>query len=370
MKKLAIILGTRPEIIKLAPVIIAFKESKLFSPLVISSGQHQSMAEQAFNAFGIVPDIKLDLMRANQTPVSFLGLLLPALEKILTEHKPAGVAVQGDTTTALGGALSAFHLKLPIAHVEAGLRTHDIYSPFPEEMNRLLVSRMTALHFCATEISKANLVAEGVTSGLHVVGNTVVDALLWMEQRITEGAVIIPQEISELIGKSKKLVLVTGHRRENFDEPLTNLCRCLKKLSEDVPEAHIVYPVHLNPNVQSTVFSELGKCDRVHLIAPLDYPAIVSLMRAASLIITDSGGIQEEAPTFGKKVLVTRTHTERPEAVTAGCSEVFPLDRPDKLLSRATELLSQQSAALKVKNPYGDGTSAKQIKTIVEQEWR
>ena len=370
MKSLAIVLGTRPEIIKLAPIILALRENRHFAPRVIFSGQHDSMAEQVFSAFGFLPDTRLNLMRANQTPNSLLGLLLPALEQTLLEIPPSGVLVQGDTSTALGAAVCAFHLKIPVAHIEAGLRTGDPLSPFPEEMNRVLISRLASLHFCHTTTADSNLEREGISSGRYVVGNTVIDALLWIQDKLNRAAIALQPDVAALNLKAKKILLVTGHRRENFDLPIRNLCRTLIKLAAEIPDLEIVYPVHLNPNVQQTVHAELAKVGRIHLIPPVDYPSFVALMSASALIITDSGGVQEEAPTLGKRVLVTRTNTERPEAVELGCSEVFPLDKPDALFERAIKLLAQPAAEQKVMaNPYGDGTAAKKIISLLEQVW-
>jgi UDP-N-acetylglucosamine 2-epimerase (non-hydrolysing) len=368
MKSLAIILGTRPEIIKLAPVVRALRKSTMLRPEIIFTGQHQSMAEQAFSAFGITADHTFDLMRPDQTPNSFLGLLLPKLEQTLTGKPFAGVLVQGDTTSALGGALSAFHCKIPLGHVEAGLRTGDVHSPFPEEMNRVLISRIAEQHFCHTEHARMNLQAEGVTENLHVTGNTVIDALRWVVEQLDSGSLHPQAEVAKLPLRGEMLLLVTGHRRENFDAPLLNLCRVLRRLAEELPALDIVYPVHLNPNVQQTVYRELGSQKGVHLIPPVDYPSFAFLMRKTSLIITDSGGIQEEAPSLGKRVLVTRRTTERPEAVELGCSEVFPLHEPDALFSRAQQLLSCPAAPLTA-NPYGDGTAAKHITALLERCW-
>ncbi|MFN8390674.1 MAG: UDP-N-acetylglucosamine 2-epimerase (non-hydrolyzing) [Bdellovibrionota bacterium] len=367
MKSLAIVLGTRPEIIKLAPVILALRESKICQPIVIFSGQHQSMAEQAFAAFDLKPDVNLALMQVNQTPNSFLGALLPALENVLSGNRPNGIIVQGDTTTALGGAICGFHLKLPIFHVEAGLRTGNLHSPFPEEMNRVLISRLADLHFCHTERARQNLEGEGIRTGLHVVGNTVVDALMLIAQRLATGKLTVQPEVANLRLKSNRVLLVTGHRRENFEGPLKNLCRVLSRLAEEIPELEIIYPVHLNPNVHDTVHAELGKTERIHLIPPVNYPSFIALMTIASLIVTDSGGVQEEAPSLGKRVLVTRSTTERPEAIDVGCSEVFPLDEPDALFARAKELLQNSSQRqVPMSNPYGSGTAGIRIRELLE----
>ena len=365
--KLAVVLGTRPEIIKLSPLVNELKSRGIFSLRVIFTGQHRSMAEQAFTSFGVKPDEQLDLMTPDQTPTSFLGACLPRLEQSLKAFAPDYVLVQGDTSTALAGALAAFHLKIPVAHVEAGLRTGHMYSPFPEEMNRILISRMASLHFCHTEHARKNLTQEGIAENSFVVGNTVVDALLQISNKLECGEILPSSAVASLQLGGKSMVLVTGHRRENFDEPLQNLCGVLKALVSEVPDVDVVYPVHLNPKVQGTVHKLLGTEHRIHLIAPVDYPSFVYLMKKSSLIISDSGGVQEEAPSLGKKVLVTREHTERPEAGWAGCSEVFPLSEPEKLLTRARAVLAGQAAEAPSVNPYGDGTTSKQIADVFER---
>ena len=370
MKLIAIILGTRPEIIKLAPVIQALKDSGSFSPLVIFTGQHREMGYQAFKPFSITPDIDLQLMEDNQTPNSFLAKLLPALESVLKEKKPVGVIVQGDTTTALGGALCAFHLQIPVAHVEAGLRTHRLDSPFPEEMNRTVVSRIADLHFAPTKKAAANLANEGVTRHVHTVGNTVVDALLWTKSQLDAGALSIDEQVIRLGLETKRFVFVTGHRRENFDLPLRNLCAVLLQLTETFSALEIVYPVHLNPNVCQLVQRELRQKERIYLLAPVDHPTAVHLMKHAALIISDSGGIQEEAPSLQTMVLVTRATTEREEALEAGVAKLCPLERPAALYQTAvTLLLTKKSLTGSNINPFGDGTASKQILSILKKAW-
>ncbi len=365
MKTLAVVLGTRPEIIKLAPLVLRLRAENRFAVKVIASGQHSTMAEQAFRAFGLVPDIDLGLMRPDQTLNSFLGLFLPELEKIYTQLSPAGVIVQGDTTTALGGALAAFHRRIPVAHVEAGLRTGDLASPFPEEMNRVAIGALATIHLCHTEHAKRNLLAEGKFANLHVTGNTVVDALKYVSKKLDAGELKPEAAAKEAAAGAKRLILITGHRRENFDGPLKNLCRTLAKAAKSFPDVTLVYPVHLNPNVQKVAQAELANLDRVRLIEPVDYPSFVWLMRASTLIVSDSGGVQEEAPTLGKRVIVTRNTTERPEAVEAGFSEVVSLANPDELYARIEAHLTGNAGPLPQSgNPYGDGGACSKIVEI------
>lgn len=365
MDKIAIIVGTRPEIIKTAPVIEAIKAQARLVPYIIFTGQHDSMAEQAFNAFNISPDVNLSLMKENQSPNQLLGELLPALEKLLIQVRPLGVIVQGDTTSALGGALASFHLKIPLAHIEAGLRTFDFSSPFPEEMNRVLISKLSNLHFCPTLSAQNNLIKEGYKENIFVVGNTVVDALEKMKN--------IPptdNQVKELISSTNKILLVTGHRRENFDRPLKNLCQCLVKLGEVISDLSIIYPVHLNPEVQKVANQELVNRKNIFLLPPVDYPSLLALIKQSSLIITDSGGIQEEAPSFGVRVLITRKFTERAEAVEAGCAEIVSLDNSEDIFNRAlAELISPSLFPRTKKNPFGDGQAAKRIVEIIEKTW-
>ncbi|MBP9837758.1 MAG: UDP-N-acetylglucosamine 2-epimerase (non-hydrolyzing) [Proteobacteria bacterium] len=367
--KIAIIIGTRPEIIKTAPVIKILDGSEHFQPVVIFTGQHQSMAFQAFQALNILPDYNLNVMKEGQTPTELISQLLPSLENVLKEINPVGAIVQGDTTSALAGAISAFHLKIPLAHIEAGLRTNNFSSPFPEEMNRCLISKMTNLHFCPTELGEFNLRKEGFKENTFVVGNTVVDSLKLI-QPILEKKIGILKEVDDICTKAKKILLVTGHRRESFEQPLRNLCKTLANLANDIPDLHIIYPLHLNPHVYNTVSKELKSRERVHLLEPLDYINLLYVLKNSSLVVTDSGGIQEEAPSFGVRVLVTRNITERPEAIQAGCSEIISLLDANKLYQRAYSELTSPSDFPKIKgNPYGDGTAANKILSILETNW-
>ncbi len=371
MKRVGIVLGTRPEIIKFAPVIRALQSSTTLAPLVIFTGQHREMGKQAFLPFGITPDIDLALMEDGQTPNSFLGKLLPALEKIFAIEALSGVLVQGDTTTALGGALAAFHSRIPIGHVEAGLRTNRLDSPFPEEMNRSVISKIADIHFAPTERNREALEKEGVTKGVEVVGNTVVDALFWITSLLDEGRLHPESSVKTLGLQKKRFVFVTGHRRENFDQPLKNLCLVLLQLRDQISDLEVLYPVHLNPNVFSVVTKMLSNQPRIHLVSPLDYPSTVYAMRYASLIISDSGGIQEEAPSLGTHVLVTRNTTERREALDAGCATLCPLENSEKFFAVAKQRLD--SLPLKKEslvNPFGDGQTSKRIVSLLEAAWK
>ncbi|HQH25978.1 MAG TPA: UDP-N-acetylglucosamine 2-epimerase (non-hydrolyzing) [Oligoflexia bacterium] len=364
-------MGTRPEIIKLAPVIEALSRSRILRPLIISSGQHELMAQQAFSTFKLKPDINLRLMTDNQTPNSFLSRLLEQLGSHLSSLELGGCIVQGDTTTTLGGALTAFHHKLPLAHIEAGLRTYRMDSPFPEEMNRVVVSRMAQLHFCPTQTARDNLASEGITQNVFTTGNTVVDAALAVDARFASNDLTLDPALAQLASHQRRLVLVTGHRRENFDGPLESLCRVLKEIRDKIQDIEIVYPVHLNPKVTATVNRVLRNETRINLIPPVDYPSLIWLIKHAVLIISDSGGIQEEAPSFGVRVLVTRSTTERPEAIGAGCAILAPLEDPEKLLQLAlSELAAARTAAnQKLSNPFGDGHAAARIVKILEEHW-
>ncbi len=364
----AVIVGTRPEIIKCAPVVARLRATGGLRPVVLSTGQHEEMAEQAYRAFGLKPDINLGLMTANQTPLSLLGSLLPKLEAALKSIQPRGVIVQGDTTTALGGALAAFHLALPCAHIEAGLRTFERYAPFPEEMNRSLISVLGDLHFAPTTQAADNLRRAGITSGVYVTGNTVVDALLSVKQRMAEGGVVPDPAVHALPASGKKLVLVTGHRRENFDAPLEALCGVLKQVVHEHSDVEVVYPVHLNPRVRETVLRGLSDTKGVHLLPPVDYPTLVDLISRATLIVTDSGGIQEEAPSFGVPVIVTRVSTERNEAVAAGVAELIPLSEPSRLRERIIHYITHPDRRT-IPNPFGDGHAAERIVKLLNDSW-
>lgn len=369
MDKVVFILGTRPEVIKCAPVISALKSSEAFLPIVISTGQHRELSRLAFETCGIQPDVDLDLMEDNQSPAHVLGQALVKLEPVLQSIKPSGCLVQGDTATTLAGALSAFHQRIPVAHIEAGLRTYDFRNPFPEETYRSTVSRIASLHFCPTETAAENLRRESITENIFVVGNTVVDAALFMKEQVEKGLVEINPVLKNIVSGARQLILVTGHRRENYDEPLHNLCLAIRSLVDREPDVQVVFPVHLNPNIQAPVYAELNNHPRIHLIPPVDYPSAIYLIKNASLIITDSGGIQEEAPSFGTPVMVTRFATERPEGIDVGTSILTPLDDVENLIAVAQNILGQIGTRPFIANPFGCGNAALQIVEIIERVW-
>jgi UDP-N-acetylglucosamine 2-epimerase (non-hydrolysing) len=361
-------MGTRPEAIKLCPLIRAFTNSPdRFRVSVCATGQHAGLADQVFEAFGVTPDHRLALMTPGQTLSQSTARIVTALEPVLASEKPAITLVQGDTTTTLCGALAAFYQGIPVGHVEAGLRTHDITQPFPEEMNRVLTTRLAALHFCPTSGSADNLRAEGVSEErIHVTGNTGIDAVLQIAQKLESGGLEVLEPVE--LDPHKKLILVTAHRRESFGDGFEHICEALIRLAER-DDVQILYPAHPNPNVQAPVQRLLASHPGVSVIAPLDYVPFVNLMRRAHLLITDSGGVQEEGPSLGKPILVLREKTERPEAVDAGTVRLVGTD-VDRILIEATTLLddpAQYEQMTRRHNPYGDGHASEQIVRITER---
>jgi len=366
MPKILSIFGTRPEAIKMAPVIKALEiHPKKFQSRVCVTAQHREMLDQVLNLFEIKPDYDLNIMISEQNLFDVTCNVLNGLKPVLEKEKPDWVLVQGDTTTTFAASLAAFYSNTPVGHVEAGLRTWNKHAPFPEEINRSLTTRIADLHFAPTKGAKQNLLKEGVSEEtIHVTGNTVIDALLDVVERIKHNP-----DLEKSLGKQfpyldskRKLILVTGHRRESFGQGFERICRALKRLGER-NDVQLVYPVHLNPNVQEPVKRTLGNCPQVHLIEPLDYLPFVYLMNRSYLIITDSGGIQEEAPSLGKPVLVMREATERPEAVDAGTVKLVGTDT-DLIVKNAENLLNDRTTYEKMArahNPYGDGKACKRI---------
>lgn len=359
--QVGVVFGTRPEAIKLAPVIAELKQkSSEFKPYLISTAQHRSMLDQVMQVFGITPDVDLDLMQPDQTLNSLTSRVLQAMDSVLATNPLDCLLVQGDTTTAMAAALAAFHRKIPVAHVEAGLRSRDMMNPFPEESNRRLAGVVTSLHLAPTSIARDNLLAEGVDSA-HIVttGNTVVDAvkmLVSMKMADQELPAGIPDDDS-------RLLLITSHRRESWGTELENICDAIRELILAFPDLRAVYPVHLNPNVRRTVMSRLGNLDRVHLIEPVDYFGFLSLLRRCYMVLTDSGGVQEEAPTFGKPVLVLRRITERPEASMMGLARLVGTSRA-AIVREATDILGSSVVYRTMsegQNPYGDGHASARI---------
>lgn len=364
------VFGTRPEAIKLAPVIKELEKHSEFESRVCVTAQHRQMLDQVLRLFGINPYWDLNLMRENQSLFYVTSSALRSLETVFREAQPDVVLVQGDTTTAFVASLAAYYLKIKVGHVEAGLRTHDKFNPFPEEMNRRLADALSDFLFAPTARAKQNLLREGFPKErVFVTGNTVIDALLWVRRQRVEGEGALSQ-FSQFLDTESRLILVTGHRRESFGEGFEKICRGLKMIAERNPDVRIVYPVHLNPNVKEPVHRILGGVTNVHLIEPLDYAGFVLLMDKAYLILTDSGGIQEEAPSLGKPVLVMREKTERPEAIEAGTARLVGTDseqifeETQRLLSDRTEYEKMARAA----NPFGDGRAAERIVQILLRE--
>ncbi|MEX6626291.1 non-hydrolyzing UDP-N-acetylglucosamine 2-epimerase [Tenacibaculum salmonis] len=371
MKKNLIIFGTRPEAIKMAPLVKEFKNSNNFETRVCVTAQHREMLDQVLDFFEIAPDYDLDLMKPNQNLYTLTADIITGLKPILDEYQPDYIYVHGDTTTTMATSIAGFYSGAKICHVEAGLRTFDKHSPFPEEVNRQVTGRIADYHFAPTEQSQKNLLRESVKdTSILVTGNTVIDALMTSIERVNN---IKDDEITKLkntIDSNKKLILVTGHRRENHGQGFINICQALKEIAINNKDVQIIYPVHLNPNVQKPVYELLGEIDNIHLISPLAYPAFVWLMNQSYLIITDSGGVQEEAPSLGKPVLVMRDTTERPEAVDAGTVILVGTDK-NKIVSECQLLLTdavRYKMMSALHNPYGDGKACKRIVEFINNK--
>ena len=371
-QKISVIFGTRPEAIKLCPVVLAMKANPSIECKVCVTGQHREMLQQVLEVFCVVPDKDLALMRPNQTLGGLTSRAIAAIDEYLAQEKPDIVMVQGDTTTVLAGALAAFYHHIPVAHVEAGLRTWNMESPWPEEANRVLATRLSKWHFCPTENNKANLLKEGVPEkDIYVTGNTVIDALLMAKDMVANNPPEIGGLPRDLMRSDERMALITGHRRENFGEGFENICTAIRNLAERFTSTHFVYPVHLNPNVREPVGRILGHhCGKnVHLIEPQSYLPFIALMNRAYLILTDSGGVQEEAPSLGKPVLVMRDTTERPEAVTAGTVKIVGTSC-ETIEAEASRLLTDESEYSNMKmaiNPYGDGKAVSRIVAQLEK---
>jgi UDP-N-acetylglucosamine 2-epimerase (non-hydrolysing) len=367
-KKLMIIFGTRPEAIKLAPIILKCKEGISLDIRICITGQHNEMLRQVLDFFKIIPDYDIHIMKSNQSLFDITIDILRGLEKVLLTEKPDLIIIQGDATSAFVGALAAFYLKIPIAHVEAGLRSFHKYAPFPEEINRILISHMTDYHFAPTMKAKENLLKEGIDrEKIYVVGNTVIDTL-YITLRMLKNQETSFSNVFHYIDSEKPLILVTSHRRENFGKPLKSICEALKEIANK-NSVEIIYPVHLNPNVRRTVFDLLKGHSNIHLISPLDYPQFVWLMKKSYLILTDSGGIQEEAPSLGKPILVLREVTERVEGMETGNCKVIGTNRK-RIVEETMRLLwdkKEYEKMSKIKSPYGDGKSSDRILNILKE---
>lgn len=378
MKKVMLVFGTRPEAIKMAPLVKEFqKYPETFKTIVCVTGQHRQMLDQVLQLFEIVPDYDLNIMKQGQDLYDVTARVLTGMRDVLKESQPDVVLVHGDTTTSTAAALAAFYQQIPVGHVEAGLRTHNIYSPWPEEMNRQITGRIATYNFAPTPLSKSNLLREAVAEeSITVTGNTVIDALYWVVNKIKEDKVLNEElqnllvqagyDVTRLAG-GKKLVLITGHRRENFGDGFINMCTAIRDLTQKYPDVDFVYPMHLNPNVRKPiheVFGEdLSNLGNMFFIEPLEYLSFVYLMEKSNIVLTDSGGIQEEAPGLGKPVLVMRDTTERPEALEAGTVKLVGTDY-DKIVNEVSLLLDDQAhydAMSKAVNPYGDGLACGRI---------
>lgn len=357
-RRIACVIGTRPEAIKMAPVIMRLRQEPWCECVVLCTAQHRELLDQVLDLFRLRPDADFGVMRPDQSLAGLTSRLLEGFDEILTRLRPDAVLAQGDTTTTLAAALSSFYHRVPFGHVEAGLRTGNLYGPYPEEMNRLVASRIARWHFAPTQQAAANLLAEGIASDhVHITGNTGIDALLQVASRA--GQSVAPPGL--------RLVLVTAHRRENFGPPLARVCRAIRHLAERRADIQFVYPVHPNPNVKRVVHEALGGHPRIRLVAPLDYRAFVAAMQQAHFILTDSGGVQEEAPALGKPVLVLRDETERPEAIAAGVARLVGTDF-DRIVAESTRLLDDcacYAAMAHGVSPYGDGRAAERIAALL-----
>ncbi len=366
MKKVSVIFGTRPEAIKLCPLVLALQEDPQFEAHVCATGQHREMLDQVLQVFGVTPDVDLALMQDNQTLASLTSRAITAIDGYIVDYEPDLVLVQGDTTTVFTAALAAFYHRIPVGHVEAGLRTWNKFSPYPEEINRVLASHIADYHFAPTCWAQQNLLKEGVQAErIYVTGNTVIDALYIAVDKVRKLRPQITELSAGLLNSSidQRLVLITGHRRESFGHGFECICRAIATLAEKFADTEFVYPVHLNPNVREPVFRLLGHRKNIRLIEPLDYLSFVALMDRSTLVLTDSGGVQEEAPSLGKPVLVMRDTTERPEAVEAGTVKLVGTD-VRQIIDTVSQLLTDTDAygrMAQAVNPYGDGKATGRI---------
>lgn len=366
--KVIFIFGTRPEAIKMAPLIKAFQADPVMETIVAVTGQHREMLYQVLTFFNITPDYDLELMQPNQTIYDITSRALLGLKEILDKEKPELIFVQGDTTTAFVGALAGYYNQIKVAHLEAGLRSGDMFSPFPEEGNRILAGHLATYHFAPTARAVNNLKKEGIGKNVYCVGNTVIDALLLGLDILKSNEQKGIENLFQEIDLSKQIILVTGHRRESFGEPFENMVSAIKEIATKYTDVEIVYPVHLNPNVRGIVNKELSNTPNIHLIEPLDYPALIWVMEKSYFVLTDSGGIQEEAPTLGKPVLVMRDVTERQEGIEAGTAKLVGTNKK-VILKEAYDLLDNLDSyelMAKAVNPYGDGSTSKQVLEIIK----
>lgn len=359
-KRILVVFGTRPEVVKVAPVIRRLRQDGRFDPILCTTGQHRAILDQMLRVFDITPDIDLHLMEENQTLAGLTAKAVQGVTEVLHRHRPELCLVQGDTTTAMVAGLASFYSKVAVGHIEAGLRSHDRFNPYPEEINRRMLSVLSSFHFAPTEGSVQNLLAEGIPGErVFLTGNTVIDTLLMTASRN------LPFP-SKLRLKHERFILVTAHRRENWGQPIRDICTALRRIAER-NDVDIVYPVHPNPNIEKPVFEALAGIETVHLVPPLEYLDFVSLMKACTLLLSDSGGVQEEGPSLGKPVLVLRETTERPEAVAAGCARLVGTS-PDTIVGEVERLLDDKDAydrMATIANPFGDGRAADRIVGIL-----
>jgi len=381
MKKVALVVGTRPEVIKMAPVFKELKKSETLAPILLSTGQHKEMLQQAFDAFELTPDIDLKLMHPGQTLPDLTSRVLLSVTEFIKENSPDAILVQGDTATVLATSIAAAFAQVPLGHVEAGLRTYNMMHPFPEEMNRRLTSPIARWSFVPTEQSRQNLLSERIPAELiHVTGNSVIDSLLWMRDRVKQSTIssadkaisigISSKFYQDRMVDGKRWILVTGHRRESFGGGFLSICEALLELTKKYPDIGILYPVHLNPNVREPVNRLLTNNPQIELIEPVGYENFVWLMDQCYFIVSDSGGVQEEAPSLGKPVLVMRETTERPEGIDAGTCRLVGTDKV-KILAECDLLLKDKDSYVQrcqLRNPYGDGTTSAQIRKILEAD--
>ena len=363
--KVLTVFGTRPEAIKMCPLVLELKKHKDIDTVVCLTGQHREMLDQVMEAFSVKADHDLNIMKDRQTLTTITTSVMEQIEPVLKEEKPDVVLVHGDTTTSYAAALASFYQQIPVGHVEAGLRTGNIYSPFPEEMNRLLTDRISTFYFAPTKLNKENLEKEGITKNVFITGNTVIDSF---QYTVKDDHVFSDDRLNAIDYDNERVVAITAHRRENLGKPLENICRAIKRLADEYSDARFIYPVHLNPAVRETVFSILSDMDNVILIDPIDVLDMHNLLSRCFLVMTDSGGLQEEAPHFGKPVLVLRTETERPEAVEAGTVKVVGVDEEEiykwtGCLFNDDELYRKMARAV---NPYGDGKASARIAEALE----
>lgn len=365
--RVMVIYGTRPEAIKVAPVIKALEVDRFLTPIVVVTAQHREMLDQVNEVFDITPDVDLNLMTHGQTLNGIAGTVITRIDEVFAAYQPDAIVVQGDTTTVMGAAIAAFNREIPVVHLEAGLRSGDINSPFPEEANRKIVSQIARIHLAPTEMSRANLLADGVSAeDIHVIGNTVIDALRWAVARPTKNTI---PGLDEPGAENKRVLLVTTHRRENIGENMVNVGRAMRQLALTYSDLVIVWPAHKNPKVRASIEPEIEDLDNVITIEPVEYSAFSHLIARSAIVLTDSGGIQEEAPSLGKPVLVLRENTERPEAVDAGTVKLIGT-HTDRIISEVSTLLDDETAYVEMANavnPYGDGQSAGRSIAILKE---